>query len=246
MTDTTPPPTEVALPKPAFTFDASRAALVLTDPQIDFLSPEGVSWGLFGDSILANDTVAHIGQLLEAAKGAGITVAVSPHYYYPQDHAWQFGGPLEVLMHQINMFHRVGALSLDGFENSGADFLPAYKRHILDGETIIASPHKVFGPHTNDLVLQLRKRGVGQVILAGMAANLCVEAHLRELIEQGFEVIVVTDATAGPRLGDADGYRAAVTNFRFLAHATWTTEQTIGQLARAGTHTSSRLVKPRR
>jgi nicotinamidase-related amidase len=241
-------PTEPAFPAPAFTFDATRAALVLTDPQIDFLSPEGVSWELFGESIVANDTVAHIGQLLDAAKAAGITVAVSPHYYYPQDHAWQFGGPLERFMHQINMFHRVGALSLDGFENSGADFLPAYKQHILDGDTIIASPHKVFGPQTNDLVLQLRKRGVGQVILAGMAANLCVEAHLRDLIEQGFEVAVVTDATAGPRLRNADGYHAAVTNFQCLAHATWTTEQAIGQLesTTATKHHTSASLRRRR
>jgi nicotinamidase-related amidase len=246
MTDTYAAPTGPVLPAPAFSFNAARAALVLTDPQIDFLSPEGVSWGVFGDSILANDTVAHIGHLLDAAKSVGIVVAVSPHYYYPQDHAWQFGGPLEVFMHQVNMFHRDGPLSLDGFENSGADFLPVYKQHILDGDTVIASPHKVFGPHTNDLVLQLRKRGIGQVILAGMAANLCVEAHLRELIEQGFEVIVVADATAGPCLGDADGYQAAITNFRFLAHATWTTEYTIEQLAKAGAQRTSRVVEPPR
>ncbi len=49
----------------------------------------------------------------------------------------------------------------------------------------------------------------------GMAANLCVEGHLRELIEQGFEVAVVKDATAGPRLPEGDGYLAALVNFRF-------------------------------
>jgi nicotinamidase-related amidase len=136
-------------------------------------------------------------------------------------------------MHQVNMFHRTGALSIEAFENSGADFLPDYKAHILDGDTVIASPHKIFGPQSNDLLLQLRKRNIGQVILAGMAANLCVEAHLREMIEQGFEVVVVTDATAGPRLADGDGYQAALTNFRLLAHATWTTEEAIKELANA-------------
>ena len=35
-------------------------------------------------------------------------------------------------------------------------------------------------------MLQLRKRGIGKVILAGMSANLCVEAHMRELLERGF------------------------------------------------------------
>jgi len=35
-----------------------------------------------------------------------------------------------------------------------------------------------------------------------MSANLCVEAHLRELLEQGFEVAVVRDATAAAQTPD--------------------------------------------
>jgi nicotinamidase-related amidase len=65
------------------------------------------------------------------------------------------------------------------------------------------------------------------VILAGMSANLCVEAHLRELLEQGFEVAVVADATAAAQVPDLDGYAAALTNFRFLASAVWTTGEAI-------------------
>ena len=65
---------------------------------------------------------------------------------------------------------------------------------------------------------------------AGMAANLCVESHLRELIEPGLEVAIVRDATAGRRLPDGDGYLAAIINYRFLAHALWTTEQTVEAL----------------
>jgi nicotinamidase-related amidase len=63
-----------------------------------------------------------------------------------------------------------------------------------------------------------------------MAANLCIESHLRELIEQGFEVLVVRDATAGPRVPEGDGYLAALINYRFLAHALWTTEETLRAL----------------
>lgn len=87
-------------------------------------------------------------------------------------------------MHETGMFGRPGALILDGFRGSGADWLDRYKPYIEDGKTIVASPHKVFGPETNDLVMQLRKRGKSKVVLAGMLANLCVEAHMRELIEQ--------------------------------------------------------------
>jgi nicotinamidase-related amidase len=182
------------------------------------------------NSIRENDTAAHIGELFAAAKLAGITVAVSPHYFYPTDKQWRFGDPLEQFMGSVGMFGRESAYTTDGFSGSGADFLPAYQHHIHDGQTVIASPHKIVGPESNDLVLQLRKRGVNQVILAGMAANLCVEGHMRELVEQGFEVVVVKDATAGPRLPEGDGYLAALVNYRFLASAVWTTADAVAFL----------------
>ncbi|OBA61607.1 isochorismatase [Mycobacterium sp. 1100029.7] len=225
-------PRHPALPGSGFVLEHEHAALVVTDPQIDFLSHEGASWAVFGDSVRDNDTVAHIGELFDAAKLAGITVAISPHYFYPTDSQWRFGDPLEQFMSSVGMFERRDAYAADGFAGSGADFLPAYRAHIHDGRTVIASPHKIVGPESNDLVLQLRKRGVSQVVLAGMAANLCVEGHLRELIEQGFEVAVVKDATAGPRLPEGDGYLAALVNFRFLASAIWTTAEAVAHLTK--------------
>src|SRR5210317_2236714 len=217
------------LPDPGMSITEGRTALVITDPQNDFLSPEGVTWGVVGTSVTANNTVVHIGQLLKSAKKNEIPVFVSPHYYYPTDNGWKFGGAVETMMHGINMFSRNGALNLDGFSGSGADWLEAYKPFIEDGKTIVSSPHKVYGPESNDLVLQLRKRGMDKVILAGMSANLCVESHLRELLEAGFEVAVVTDATAAAIVPDdgLDGYQAALTNFRFLASDLWTTEEAV-------------------
>ena len=108
---------------------------------------------------------------------------------------------------------------------------------IFDGKTIITSPHKVYGPQANDLALQLRKNRVDQVILAGMSANLGVESHLRDMLEQGLEVAVVRDATAAAMLPEGDGYLAAITNFRFIANALWTTEEAV---KRIGGTTSNR------
>ncbi len=219
------------LPDPGMQVDVSRTALVITDPQNDFLSPDGVTWGVVGESVTENNTVANLETLLVTAKDEGIPVFVSPHYYYPTDKGWKFEGALEVLMHSIGMFDRVDPLSLEGFEGSGADWLERYKPYIKDGETIVTSPHKVYGPETNDLVLQLRKRGVDKVILAGMSANLCTESHMRELLEQGFEVAVVKDATAAAKLPDFNGYEAALVNFRFMANAVWTTEEAVAAMS---------------
>jgi len=217
----------MALPNPGMTIDPERTALVITDPQNDFLSPNGVTWGVVGESVTENKTVENIERLLKAAKQRGIPVFISPHYYYPTDHGWEFEGALETLMHNIKMFERKGALNLDDFKGSGADWLERYKPYIEDGKTVVTSPHKVYGPESNDLVLQLRKRGIDKVILGGMSANLCVESHMRELLEQGFEVAMVKDATAAAKVEEGDGYQAALVNFRFLANTVWTTAEAV-------------------
>jgi len=223
------------LPDPGMVVDSRNTAIVITDPQNDFLSPDGVTWGVVGESVTANNTVANIEALLKAAKLGGYEVFVSPHYYYPTDHGWKFEGALEVLMHKIGMFDRPGPLTIEGFDGSGADWLQDYKPYINDGKTIVTSPHKIYGPETNDLVLQLRKRGIDRVILAGMSANLCTESHLRELLEQGFEVAVVSDATAAAKVPEGDGYTAAMINFRFIANDVITTKEAL-EAIRAGSH----------
>ncbi|MFT5502107.1 MAG: nicotinamidase-related amidase [Woeseiaceae bacterium] len=226
-------PAEPGLPQTEMIASLANTALVITDPQIDFLSPDGVTWGVVGESVQEQNTVEHIGDLLDAAKKAGMTVVISPHYYYPTDHGWKFGGPLEKLMHAIGMFDRDGPLSLNEFEGSGADFMPQYKKYIEDGKTIVTSPHKVYGPEANDLNLQLRKAGIDKVILAGMSANLCVQAHLHELLEMGYEVAVVRDATAAAKIPEGDGYLAALVNFRFIANDLWTTKEAVANILTA-------------
>lgn len=219
------------LPKPGFEVVKGRTALVITDPQRDFLAEEGVVWGVVGSSVEANDTVAHLAQLMAAAHQASIPVFISPHYYYPHDHQWAFEGALEKMMHAVGMFDRTDVLGTAGFAGSGADWHEPLKELIEHPNVTVVSPHKVYGPESNDLVLQLRKRGIDKVILGGMSANLCVEAHLRELTEQGFEVSVVRDATAGAQLPGGDFYRAALLNFRMIASAVLTTDEATTAMA---------------
>jgi hypothetical protein len=84
-----------SLPKPGFTFEQGTTALVVTDPQNDFLSEDGVAWGLVGKSVRENDTIGNLTKLFQASKDAGMPVFISPHYYYPCDHKWDFEGALE-------------------------------------------------------------------------------------------------------------------------------------------------------
>jgi nicotinamidase-related amidase len=209
----------------------SDTAVVFIDPQNDVLSEDGTDWEAVGASVTENKTIENMEQIFQTAKARGYEVFISPHYFYPTDNGWRMNGPLEENEFENRTFARSGQLDLTGFLNSGADWLDRFKPYIQDGKTVVASPHKVFGPETNDLVLQLRKRGIGRIILGGMLANMCVESHMRELIEHGFEVAVVMDATAGPRHPVwGDGYQAAMINYRYFAHAVLSTSEVVEKM----------------
>ena len=121
-------------------------------------------------------------------------------------------------------------------DRGGTSFVPELKPYVDREATIICEPHTRYSPlpRVNDSGVQLRRRRVRQIILAGFVANLRLESHLRDFLELGFEVAVVRDAIAGPELPEGQGYLAALVNFRRIADAVWTTEQVVTALGWAG------------
>lgn len=124
----------------------SDTALVVIDPQNDVLSETGISWGLVGASVQENNTVENLDRLFRAAKHRDYDVFISPHYLYPYDQGWRFGGAIEQSMLAEKEFFRPNPIGDSGFVGSGADWLPRYKTYIEDGKTVVVSPHKVWGP----------------------------------------------------------------------------------------------------
>jgi hypothetical protein len=59
-------------------------AIVITDPQNDFLSPDGATWGVVGESVTRNNS-RKLRSTFKIAKEENITVFVSPHYYFKHD-----------------------------------------------------------------------------------------------------------------------------------------------------------------
>ncbi|MDU6724421.1 MAG: isochorismatase family protein, partial [Streptococcus mitis] len=53
------------------------------------------------------------------------------------------------------------------------------------------------------------------------------DSHMRELIELGYNVIVVNDAVGAP---GEEAYQAALTNYGYIANQVLTTEEVIAQL----------------
>lgn len=196
--------------------NAGSAALVVIDPQNDFLSEGGVVWDLVGEMVVKNQVVDKLQSLIAAAKQAGVAVVYSPHYYDKEYQAWHNNNFIDRVMFERRMFER---------GKWGAEFHPSLQP---DDDTILCAPHKnLSGFHTSDVDIQLRKRGIDTILLCGMSANLCVESHLRDAEERGYEVVVVNDATAGP---GEDAYKAALTNYMFIAHESITAEEAVQRL----------------
>ena len=196
--------------------DPSTTALVIIDPQNDFLSEGGVVWDLVGDGVVENQVVDKLKSLISRARGAGVAVVYSPHYYDKEYQAWQNVNFIDQVMFDRKMSDR---------GTWGADWHPDL---VPDAETILCAPHKnLSGFHTSDVDIQLRKRGINTIVLCGMSANLCVESHLRDGEERGYVVIVVNDATAAP---GPDAYKAALTNYGFIAHESITTDEALERL----------------
>lgn len=204
------------IPNPAHT------AIVITDPQNDFLSPGGKGYHLTKKIIEQYNTLGNLEILLRTAMSKGYQLFVSPHYLYPHDYNWQFTGTEQEMLLKLRLYQKQ-----NDYTSAGADWVPSLKPYILANQTVIATAHKVASPQTNDLVYQLRQHRKDSVILAGVLSNICVESHMRDLIENGFQTAVVYDATA--TISERD-FQAAITNYQAFSSATWSTHQALSKL----------------
>lgn len=215
--------------------DHKRTALVLADIQNEFLDAEtGQYYPMIEDALKERNVIDHLEQLLQTAKELGYYVVHSPHYYYPTDGQWVVpGGAIADYLFGIGFVGRKDPVDLEGFVGSRADYPERFKKYLMDGHTANCSPHKGYGCESNDVIKQLRLRRVEKVIMAGPVGNLCLESHMRDIIEAGIEVAMVRDAVAAGRNEEGDAYQAAMVNYRFMANAVWTTEETIARMKAA-------------
>lgn len=197
--------------------DRKNTALLIIDPQNDFLSEGGVVWDLVGKGVKETKVVENLVELKKTAKEVGVPVFYSPHYYTENEFkTWKYLNPIDKLMFERKMFNK---------GTWGADFHPDLQP---DENTFVLAPHKGLSNFwTGDTNIQLRQRGIQTVILAGMSANLCVESHLRDAVEHGFDVIAIKDATTG---AGPEATQAAYTNYGFIASEVTTTSEIVKQL----------------
>jgi nicotinamidase-related amidase len=213
-----------------------RTALVLADMQNEFLEEkkEGTYYALIEDSLKKRNVIPNLEELLKTAQELGYFIIHSPHWYYPTDLQWTVPKTaIADYLVSIGFVGRKDPVDLEGFKGSRADYYEPFKKYLMDGRTCNCSPHKVFGCESNDVIKQLRMRRVEKVIMAGPVANICLESHMRDIIEAGMEVAMVRDAVAAGVNDEGDAYQAAMVNWRFMANAVWTTKETVEKMKAA-------------
>jgi biuret amidohydrolase len=217
---------------PEMQLDTHHTALVVVDMQNEFLDEIGGYYAMIAERLASENVIDHLEELLISAKAAGLPVLHSPHYFYPTDGQWVApAGAMADYLGGIGFVMRKDPLSLEGFAGSRADFPERFRKYLQDGQTTNTSPHKYYSTEANDLVLQLRMRRIEKVVMAGPVGNLCLEGHMRDLVDRGFEVAMVRDAVAGAVNEEGDGYLAAMINYRFMANAVWTTDEAVQRIS---------------
>ena len=193
-----------------------NAALIIVDPQVDLLSPDGAAWDLFGEQVEKRRTVENLIALRDAAEAAGVPIFYSRIEVTDADYEnWDARNGIQELFGKRRLM-RAGA---------GAHFLPGLEPTT---STTVLSPRKGPSSVQSDVAEQLRNRGITTIVVAGMVANLCVESQVRDAADDGFRPIVVGDAIA--TVSD-EAHEATLGNFGLLASEVVNTEDVVASLA---------------
>ena len=204
------------------TYNKEITALLVVDPYNDFISEGGKLWPRIRAVAEANNCVAHMLQVLTAARKAKLRVFYAMHHRYrPGDYeTWKYIAPVQKAAWE----HKSFEYGTWGGEIR-SEFAPK------PGE-IVATEHWCSSGFANtDLDLQLKKQGMHQLIVIGLIAHTCIEATVRFAAELGYDVTVVKDATAD--YSDETMHAALEINLPNYASAIVTTNEIVDLISAA-------------
>ena len=171
-----------------FELDPRRTAVIVIDMQNDVVHPDGVWGGPSGAAAhcAAQDAVANIGAICDAARRAGsrvIFVHHAPSVGAADDvDSKQNGGLWRDTRETGGLSSEWGRAPVAGCEPQAGDTVIQKQR----GNAFTSTP----------LDVKLRGLGVDKIVLTGAWTNMAVESTARVGADIGYEVAIVSDATA--------------------------------------------------
>ncbi len=209
--------------------DLSKSAIVVVDMQNAFASKSGMLDIAGADLTGAPRVVSVIGQILPAARGAGMPVVYLQMGYKPD--LSDSGGPESPNWHKelgIRMMNCRPELKGKLVTEGTWDFAIVDELAPQPGDIVIVKT-RYSGFARTALHAELQARGIRYLFFTGIATNVCVESTLRDAFFLDYWPILITDASmaSGPpsvqeaTLFNIESYFGwTIPSEEFLAHAT--------------------------
>lgn len=173
-----------------------NTAIVLIEPQNDFLSPGGTMYQHIAEQLAERDVIANLQSLLAAAREKGIRIFYVPfHSFEVGFPELKAGGPavegLRGLEMDMEADWGTGAW-LRG--TPGPEIIPQLTPQ--SGDIVIEGKKTLDAFHSTALDYLLRANEIEYVAFTGFHTNWCVESSARSAYDKGYRVIVLGDCTA--------------------------------------------------
>ena len=174
-----------------FPFSPAALALVVIDMQRDFLEPGGFGASLGNDVSLLAPAVPAAQRLIAGFRAAGLPVIHTMECHRPDlsdcPEAKRRRGVPRL---RIGDDGPMGRILIAG--EPGTAIVPELAP--VAGEMVIEKPGKgAF--HATGLGDGLARRGIRQLVLAGVTTEVCVQTTMREANDRGFDCLLAEDAT---------------------------------------------------
>jgi ureidoacrylate peracid hydrolase len=183
-------------------WNAAETALVVVDMQNGFLKPGGYFDNIGYDLGHAPGTIAQVVRAVEISRGAGLTIAFIQSGF--DAHHNVVGGPSAPVWHKSEaqlLMHQRPELAYKLITDGTWDYeiVDELKPRPQDGDLVVRkSRYSAFAGTNLDQVLRARR--IRNVVICGVALNVCVETTLRDAYHHEYFPLLLENAThhAGP------------------------------------------------
>ena len=175
---------------------AAKTAIVLIEPQNDFLSPGGTMYAYIKEQLSERNVIANLQALLQGARGKVAKIFYVPfHAFEPGFPELKKGGPAYEGLRGIE-------IDMKADWGTGAWLKGTPGPEIIKeltpqpGDTVIEGKFTLDAFHSTALDYLLRANEIEYVAFTGFHTNWCVESSARSAYDKGYRVVMLGDCTA--------------------------------------------------
>ncbi len=172
-----------------------KTAIVLIEPQNDFLTPGGTMYQYIADQLKERNVIANLQKLLNGARGKVKIFYVPFQAFKPGFPELKKGGPGTEGLRGIEMDMKADWGTGAWLEGTpGPEIIDAIPPQ--EGDIVVKGKLTLDAFHSTAINYLLRANEIEYVAFCGFHTNWCVESSARSAYDNGYRVLVISDCTA--------------------------------------------------